>query len=72
MIRLEPTLIAPPETASIGGRLLQGFARRSERRRRFRQLLAELRSYSRSELYELGIDPSALEELAWTAARVNR
>ena len=61
---------------------VQGLSRRSskagitskwriwaDRRRRYRQLVRELRGLSAAELMELGIDPFRLEEFAHAAAR---
>ena len=57
-----------PFRPSILERVAAMVALRSNRRRRFQQLLWELRSYSRSELQELGIDPVRVEQFAWEVA----
>ena len=48
--------------------LQSAVATRVEKRRVYKQTLRELRTYSRRNLLDMGIDPDALEDLARRAA----
>ena len=67
MVALQHTALGPFRP-SILERIAAKVALRSIRRRRVQQLLWELRSYSRSELQELGIDPVRVQQFAWEVA----
>jgi hypothetical protein len=57
-----------PRRSSQAG-VISKWRRWTDRRRRYRQLVRELRGFSAAELMELGIDPFRREELAPSAAR---
>ena len=49
--------------------IVSRWRRWADRRRRYRQLVRELRGFAAADLMELGIDPFHLEEFARAAAR---
>ena len=66
MMALQESAFAPG--MSLAARIHSALSDWTTRRKRYRQILRELRDFSAAELRELGIDPFRLEALARQAA----